>query len=86
MPATNQQTSTISTKLTGPATWRKFVLFIAPLIRLVTCNLLVRGSALSTLWRYLLRARFRAFENGVCCAAARAPDEPPTNRYVVSRF
>ncbi len=39
MPATNQQTSTISTKLIGPVAWRKVVLFIDPLIRLaVTCN------------------------------------------------
>jgi hypothetical protein len=48
MPATNQQTSTISKKLTGPVTWRKVVLFIDPLIRLaVTCNKLIRGSALA---------------------------------------
>jgi hypothetical protein len=38
----------ISMKLTGPAAWRKVVLFIDPLIRLaVTCNWLNRGSALA---------------------------------------
>jgi hypothetical protein len=48
MPATNQQVSTISAKLIGPVAWRKVVLFIDPLIRLaVTCNSLIRGSALA---------------------------------------
>jgi hypothetical protein len=45
----------ISMKLTGPAAWRKVVLFIDPLIRLaVTCNWLNRGSALALirpLWK-----------------------------------
>src|SRR5258708_18206053 len=48
MPATNQHTSTISMKLTGPVAWRKIVLFSDPLIRLtVTCNKVMRCSALT---------------------------------------
>ena len=61
MPATNQQTSTISAKLIGPVAWRKVVLFLDPLLRLaVTCNSLIRGSALALFrpcgsgWRYAL--------------------------------
>jgi hypothetical protein len=71
-------------KLTGPAIWRKIVLFIDPLICLaVTCNLLVRGSALA-LSRWLRRPRFRPVASEVRSTAATARDEALINRYDVS--
>jgi hypothetical protein len=54
MPATNQQTSTISAKLIGPVAWRKVVLFIDSLIRVaVRCNWLIRSSARALSCRYV---------------------------------
>ncbi len=92
MPDTNQHTSTISTKLSGPVAWRKEFLFIDSLIRLTfdmqQGQSLQRAGAESLLWAASASAAIRERRGLFAPSVWPAASHPPCldfNRQVARR-